>query len=94
MIVLWREAWLKPLYNPDIGSDFCNFCNRRFDELDFVTSCEFCEIGIIHTNCSDKHILSSHKNEILNKIESQRDSVCMIISNYTPKNMNGDHFIC
>jgi len=38
--------------------------------------------------------LSSHKNEILNKIESQRDSVCMIISNYTPKNMNGDHFIC
>jgi hypothetical protein len=73
LIVLWREAWLKPLYDSDIGSDFCNFCKRRFNELDFVTSCEFCEIGIIHTTCSDKHILNSHKKEILNKIESQRD---------------------
>jgi hypothetical protein len=73
LIVLWREAWLKPLYNSDMGSDFCNLCEQRFDELDFVTSCEFCEVGIIHNNCADKHILNSHKNEILSKIESHRD---------------------
>lgn len=56
LIVLWREARLKPLYHLDFGSDFCNLCELRFDDLDFVTSCEFWEIRIIHKNCADKHI--------------------------------------
>ena len=38
-----------------------------------VTSCEFCEIGIMHSNCADNHILDNNKPEITNKIGSQKD---------------------
>ena len=44
-----------------------------FKDIDFVTSCEFCQIGIMHNNCADNHILQNHKKEIEKKIESQRD---------------------
>ena len=73
VVVLWREGWLKPLSDFDIGSDACKSCNKEFEEIEFVTSCEFCEIGIMHGNCADNHILDSHKPEITNKIDSQRD---------------------
>lgn len=43
VVVLWREGWLKPLSDFDIGSDACKSCNKEFEEIEFVTSCEFCE---------------------------------------------------
>jgi hypothetical protein len=73
VVVLWREEWLKPLYDLDIGSEVCKSCKKRFEDIDFVTSCEFCQIGIIHSSCADNHILNNHKHEIINKIQSQRD---------------------
>jgi hypothetical protein len=73
LIVLWREGWLKPLSDFEIGSETCKFCKQMFKDIDFVTSCEFCQIGIMHDNCADNHILKNHKNEIEKKIESQRD---------------------
>ena len=73
LIVLWREGWLKPLSDFEIGSEMCNSCKQMFKDIDFVTSCEFCQIGIMHNNCADNHILQNHKKEIEKKIESQRD---------------------
>ncbi len=94
LIVLWREVWLKPLYHSDFGSDFCNLCERRFDDLDFVTSCEFCEIGIIHNNCADKHILNNHKNEILKKSNYNKIGICtIIVIILTSKIMHSSHFL-
>jgi hypothetical protein len=72
-IVLWREGWLKPLSDYEIGSEICKLCEQRFENIDFVTSCEFCEIGIVHNKCADNHILKAHKNEITEKIEYQRE---------------------
>jgi hypothetical protein len=73
MIVLWREGWLKPLSNFETGSDLCNLCNQVFKDMDFVTSCEFCEIGIMHNRCADNHILKNHKGNIEKKIQFQHD---------------------
>jgi hypothetical protein len=72
MIILWREAWLKPLSDLDIGS-LCNFCKRVFIDLEFVTSCEFCEIGVMHNICAEKHILEKHKEDLEKKIAFQRE---------------------
>lgn len=72
-VVLWREGWLKPLYDFEIESEVCKLCKQIFKDIDFVTSCEFCEIGIMHSNCADNHILDNHKEEIMKKIEYQRD---------------------
>jgi hypothetical protein len=44
-----------------------------FRELEFVTSCEFCEIGIMHNSCAEKHILDQHREDLENKIKFQRD---------------------
>jgi hypothetical protein len=71
VLVLWREGWLKPLSDFEIGSEICKLCGQRFENNDFVTSCEFCDIGIMHNRCADDHILKDHKNEITKKIESQ-----------------------
>jgi hypothetical protein len=73
VLVLWREGWLKPLSDFEIGSEICKLCEQRFENNDFVTSCEFCDIGIMHNRCTDDHILKDHKNEITKKIESQRE---------------------
>jgi hypothetical protein len=72
-VVLWREGWLKPLSDLDIGSEICKLCGKKFNDNDFVTCCEFCEIGIMHSLCADNHILSNHNSEIMKKIETQRD---------------------
>ena len=73
MIILWREAWLKPLSDLDIGSNLCNSCKQAFRELEFVTSCEFCEIGVMHNICAEKHILGQHKGDLDKKIKFQRE---------------------
>jgi len=73
VLLLWREEWLKPLSDFEIGSEICKLCKQRFEDVDVVTSCEFCEIGIMHSRCEDNHILNNHKKEIMKKVESQRD---------------------
>ena len=71
--VLWREGWIKPLQIESLPSEKCNFCKNKFKDLDFVTSCEYCEIGIIHDYCTNKHILSDHFKDLENKIEKHRE---------------------
>ena len=72
-VVLWRECWLKPLSNYDIQTDICKFCNQSFEDRDIVTSCEFCEIGIMHSQCADDHIFKNHTMEVQRKIELHKD---------------------
>jgi hypothetical protein len=71
--VLWRESWLKPLTDTEIGTDFCSVCHMRFQEKDFVTSCEFCSVGVIHDSCAHDHILHGHKSLLDKKIKLHRD---------------------
>ncbi len=71
--VLWREGWIKPLLIESLPSEKCNFCKNKFDDLSFVTSCEFCEIGIIHDLCANKHILSDHHKELNDKIKKHKE---------------------
>jgi hypothetical protein len=73
MIILWREAWLKPLSNLELGHDLCNLCKRAFGDMEFVTSCEFCDIGIMHNICAEKHILGQHRDDLEKKIRLQRE---------------------
>ena len=73
MIILWRDSWLKPLSDFDIGSESCKYCHEEFAERDFVTSCDFCEIGPMHDGCANRHILTDHANELGAKINAHRD---------------------
>ena len=73
MVILWREPWLKPLSDLDIGGNLCNLCRNDFRDLEFVTSCEFCDIGIMHDTCAEKHILHEHKDDLEKKITLQRE---------------------
>jgi hypothetical protein len=73
MIILWREPWLKPLSDLDIGGNLCNLCRNGFRDLEFVTSCEFCDIGIMHDTCAEKHIFDEHKDDLERKIRLQRE---------------------
>ncbi|MFL6309008.1 MAG: hypothetical protein ACJ70N_02950 [Nitrososphaera sp.] len=73
MTLLWRDPWLKPLNHYDIGAESCKYCERHFTKLEFVTSCEFCEIGIMHDKCANRHVLSDHKKELQSKIHMHRD---------------------
>ena len=73
MIVLWRDAWLKPVSDGDLGSEQCAHCKVAFKDLDFVTSCEFCGIGAMHDPCADIHIGSTHAKELKEKISLHRD---------------------
>jgi len=73
VVVLWRESWLKPLSNFDIESDVCNSCKLALRDRDMVTSCEFCEIGVMHNHCADQHIFKTHKKDVENKIELHKD---------------------
>ena len=61
--VLWREGWIKPLLTETLPSENCSVCKKEFKDLDFVTSCEFCDIGIIHDSCANGHIISEHLKE-------------------------------
>ena len=73
MALLWREPWLKPLSSYDLEAEKCSYCEKSFVKIEFVTSCEFCEIGIMHDQCSNKHILSRHKKQLRMKINMHRD---------------------
>ena len=73
MIVLWRDPWLKPLSDFDIGSEICKFCKNRYDDKEFVTSCDFCDIGTMHDSCANRHIVSEHDSELATKINAHKD---------------------
>jgi hypothetical protein len=73
MSLLWRDPWLKPLSDLDIGAEKCSYCNKHFVKLDFVTSCDFCELGVMHDRCANKHILCEHNKELQYKITAHRD---------------------
>jgi len=71
--VLWREGWIKPLLTETLPSEKCHICNKEFGDLNFVTSCEFCEIGIIHDECANEHIISVHIKELEEKIKKHEE---------------------
>ena len=71
--VLWRDSWLKPLSIYEIETDTCKLCKRILCDKDFVTACEFCDIGIMHDSCANQHILNNHKVEVNKKIELHKD---------------------
>ncbi|MGB7953821.1 MAG: hypothetical protein WCF23_07550 [Candidatus Nitrosopolaris sp.] len=73
MMLLWREAWIKPLSEYDLGSEKCAYCKERFNDLDFVTSCEFCELGIMHDLCANNHINTHHGNQVNAKVAAHKD---------------------
>ena len=73
MQLLWREPWLKPLIDYDIDSENCSLCKGKFDDISFVTSCEFCIIGIMHDKCANLHILESHISELNAKIVQHKE---------------------
>jgi hypothetical protein len=73
MMLLWRDSWLKPLTDGDVGRENCTLCKKKFKEIDFVTGCDFCDIGIMHDSCANKHILRKHYKELDRKISSHKD---------------------
>ena len=71
--VLWREGWLKPLSTESLPNEKCSLCNNEFLDLEFVTSCEFCEIGILHDDCYIIHIKKDHKEPLDQKVKSHEE---------------------
>lgn len=71
--VLWRDSWLKPLSIHDIETKLCKSCGKILKDKEFVTSCEFCEIGVMHDSCANEHILTKHRAEVNKKIELHKD---------------------
>jgi hypothetical protein len=71
--VLWREGWIKPLLTETLPVENCSICKKEFNDLDFVTSCEFCDTGIIHDSCAIEHIISKHFKELEEKIEKHKE---------------------
>jgi hypothetical protein len=72
-MLLWRDAYLKPLSQFDLGTERCPFCNQKFIDLDFVICCEFCEIGTMHDLCANLHIMEYHIDLVNNKVEAHKD---------------------
>ena len=73
MTLLWRDPWLKPLSDGDVGSDTCAFCKKEFGKVEFVTACDFCDVGVMHDQCANRHILQKHKKEMDAKVNDHRD---------------------
>jgi hypothetical protein len=71
--ILWREGWLKPLLTESLPSEKCDECKKEFDELSFITSCEFCNIGLLHNICADNHIIQKHLDDLKNKIKIHKE---------------------
>jgi hypothetical protein len=71
--VLWREGWLKPLLTESLPNEKCSFCKDDFKELEFVTSCEFCELGILHDDCYKIHIAKDHKDPLDQKVKAHEE---------------------
>lgn len=73
MILLWRDSWLKPLSDSDVGTEHCKYCKARFADMEFVTSCDFCDLGIMHDQCANRHIAADHAAELGTRIDAHRD---------------------
>ena len=73
MMLLWRDTYLKPLSQFDLGTEICSFCNEMFIDLDFVSSCEFCEVGIMHNSCANLHIKQYHYDLLKAKVAAHKD---------------------
>ncbi|WP_415283672.1 hypothetical protein [Candidatus Nitrososphaera sp. FF02] len=73
MTLLWRDSWLKPLTDGDVGTETCASCKKEFGKVEFVTSCDFCDIGVMHDQCANKHILQKHRKELESKMSSHKD---------------------
>ena len=73
MQLLWREEWLKPLIDYEISSEDCNFCKKKFLDFSFVTSCEFCDIGIMHDHCANSHLVGIHYQELIKKTKRYKE---------------------
>lgn len=73
MTLLWRDSWLKPLSDFDVGVEKCSYCKKAFREIDFVTACDFCDIAIMHDACANKHIVTKHKKQLQEKINAHKD---------------------
>jgi hypothetical protein len=71
--ILWREGWIKPLLTESLPSEGCSICNKEFKDLDFATSCEFCEVGIVHESCANRHITTVHVQELEEKISRHKE---------------------
>ncbi|WP_144733349.1 hypothetical protein [Candidatus Nitrosocosmicus arcticus] len=71
--ILWREGWLKPLSTESLPTEKCSLCKDDFKELEFVTSCEFCDIGILHDDCCRIHIIKDHKESIDQKVKAHEE---------------------
>ncbi len=82
MQLLWREPWLKPLIDYDLDSETCDFCKAKFEDLVFVTSCEFCNISIMHDKCANSHIIENHISELKKKFFTIKTSHYMTFSKY------------
>lgn len=70
---MYRDPWLKPLDGYTVESQNCPYCSSLFKGTEFVTTCEFCSIGYLHTPCADSHIADSHKKELAEKWKDHRD---------------------
>ena len=73
MTLLWRDSWLKPLSDFDVGVEECSYCKKAFGEINFVTACDFCDIAIMHDACANKHIVTKHKKQLQEKINAHKD---------------------
>ena len=73
MTLLWRDPWLKPLSDVEIAGENCSYCKKAFGKIEFVTACDFCEIGIMHDSCANKHIITNHRKELQSKIDLHKD---------------------
>lgn len=70
---IYRDSWLKPLDEFVVESRKCPYCMHLFKGTEFVTSCEFCDIGFLHTPCADSHVKGKHEKELQAKINDHRD---------------------
>ena len=67
IIVLWSEGWLKPLSDFERGSEKCKSPKQEFKDINFVTSCEFCQmVGYAQQPCR-YHILEKVKKLLCQK---------------------------
>ena len=61
LIVLWSQGWPKPLSDFERGSEKCKSPKQSFKDINFVISCEFCQmVGYAQQPCR-YHILEKVK---------------------------------
>ncbi|HXT84617.1 MAG TPA: hypothetical protein VN704_09875 [Verrucomicrobiae bacterium] len=71
--ILWREGWIKPFLTESLPSENCSICKKEFKNMDFVTSCEFCGINMMHDHCANQHIILEHDRQIKDKINDHKE---------------------